>query len=111
MRTGRTDVLPADGTSDYYQINAWEPGRRVEFSEEFRLRRALRVIPVTPQSMQGATAAIDSVVRAIEDRVAHESGSNHIRRSWSADSNDKDTCAACDFRVSCERYNEWPKLD
>jgi len=49
--------------------------------------------------MQGATAAIDSVVRAIEDRVAHESP---------ADSNNKDTCAACDFRVSCERYNEWP---
>ena len=29
-------------------------------------------------------------MRAIEDRVAHESGSNRIRRSWSADSNDKD---------------------
>jgi hypothetical protein len=55
--------------------------------------------------MQGATAAIDCVVRAIEDRVAHESGSYHIRRSWSADSNDKDTYAACDFRVSCERFN------
>jgi hypothetical protein len=111
MRTGRTDVVPADGTSHYYQINAWEPGRRVEFSEEFRLRRALRVIPVTPQSMQGATAAIDSVVRAIEDRVAHESGSGHIRRSWSADSNDKDTCAACDFRASCERFNGWAEVD
>jgi hypothetical protein len=101
---------PADGTSDYYQINAWERGRRV-VSEEFRLRRALRVIPVTPQSMQHATAAIDSVVRAIEDRVAHERGSGHIRRSWSADSNDKDTCAACDFRVSCERFNGWAELD
>jgi hypothetical protein len=29
-----------------------------------------------------------------------------IKQAWPADSNDEDTCAACDFRVSCERYNE-----
>ena len=86
MRTGRTDVTPAIGTPDYYQINAWEPGRRVEFSEEFRLRRALRVIPVTDQSMLAATAAIDCVVRAIEDRVA----SGGLGQITSTDRRDRD---------------------
>jgi hypothetical protein len=89
------DVVPADGTSDYYQINAWEPGRRVEFSEEFRLRRANRA----------------GIIGGSSNAPVPGAASGHIRRSWSADSNDKDTCAACDFRVSCERFNGWAKLD
>jgi hypothetical protein len=105
MRTGLTDVIPAAGTQDYYQLNAWEPGRQVNFTPEFRLRRAIRVIPVTELSMAEATTAIDHVVRTIEDRVAQERTVNHIRQAWPADSNDQDTCVACDFRASCERYN------
>lgn len=105
MRAGRTDIVPANGTPDYYQISAWEPGHQALLSPEFRLRRAIRVVPVTPASMADATAAIDRVVRAIEDRVATESSCNNIRQAWPADSNDEDSCAACDFRASCERYN------
>ncbi|MCA1408555.1 PD-(D/E)XK nuclease family protein [Ensifer sp. IC3342] len=111
MRRGRTDVVPANGTPDYYQINAWEPGRQVNLSGDFKMRRAIRIIPVTQASMQAATAAIDRVVRAIEDRVVDERTSNHIRQTWPADSQDEATCVACDFRVSCERYNSrpWPE--
>jgi len=111
MRRGRTDVIPANGTPDYYQINAWEPGRHINLSEDFKMRRALRIIPVTQASMNAATVAIDGVVRAIEDRVADERTSNHIRQTWPADSQDEATCVACDFRVSCERYNSrpWPE--
>lgn len=108
INAGRTDVVPANGTADYYELNAWQPGRRVTFSQEFKLRRAIRVIPVTHQSMAEATAAIDRVVRAIEDRVVDERTCNHIRQAWPADSNDQDTCVACDFRASCERYNAQP---
>lgn len=113
IRNGQTDVLPENGDPDYYQITAWEPGRRVELSEAFRLRRAIRVVSVTPESMAAATAAIDRVVRAIEDRVATERSCNHIRQAWPADSNDEESCVACDFRASCERYNSrpWPEAD
>lgn len=105
MQNGYTDVVPEPGTQDYYQVNVWEQGRRAELSQDFRLRRAIRVIPVTQESMTNASAAIDGVVRAIENCVVHERTSNNIRETWSADSEDEETCVACDFRVSCERYN------
>lgn len=108
MRNGLTDVVPANGTSDYHEVNGWTPGSQSNLSLEFRLRRAIRVIPVSAQSMAEATTAIDGVVRNIEDRVAHERGSMQIKQSWPADSNDEDSCVACDFRVSCERYNSRP---
>lgn len=105
MRSGLTDIAAIAGTSDYYQINGWTSGSQANLSLEFRLKRAIRVIPVTRESMMEATTAIDGVVRAIEDRVAHERESMQIKQSWPADSNDDDTCVACDFRVSCEHYN------
>jgi len=106
MKAGRTDVFPAAGTQDYYQLNAWGPGRHADFTPEFRLKRAIRVVPVTPDTMNSATAAIDRVVRTIEDRVSDESQCENIRNAWPADSNDRDTCIACDFRASCERHND-----
>lgn len=105
MREGLTDIAPATGSADYYQVSGWTPGSQANLSLEFRLKRAIRVIPVTDASMAEATRAIDSVVRSIEDCVARERGSMQIRPSWPADSNDEDTCVACDFRVSCEHYN------
>lgn len=112
IAAGHTDIAPVPGSSDAYELNVWQPGRRASLSQPFRLRRAIRVIPVTTQSMLDATAAIDSVVRAIEDCVVDERASRHIRQSWVADSNDEDTCVACDFKVSCERYNNrpWPAV-
>lgn len=106
MRNGWTDIVPTTGTPDYYQVSGWTPGSQANLSLPFRLQRAIRVIPVTEASMAEATAAIDGVVRTIEDRVAHERQSMQIKQSWPADSNDDDTCVACDFRVSCEHYND-----
>ncbi|MBB4100492.1 hypothetical protein [Sphingomonas kyeonggiensis] len=105
MRGGLTDVVPEVGTADYYQINGWAPGTQGDLTPEFRLARAIRVIPVTAESMIEATTMIDGVVRTIEDCVAHERQSMQIKQSWPADSNDRDACVACDFRVSCERNN------
>jgi len=103
---GWTDVTPPNGSRDAYQINTWEPGRLIDLSPEFRLRRAIRVVPVTPVSKEEATAAIDNVVRAIENCVAAERNCNHIRQAWPADSNEEADCVACDFKASCEHYQE-----
>jgi hypothetical protein len=105
MTDGTTDLVPAPGSADYYQINAWMPGHALTLTTDFRLRRAIRVVPVDAASMAEATGMIDGVARAIEDRVAEERGSLRIKQAWPADSDDEDTCVACDFRVSCERYN------
>lgn len=106
VANGSTDISPLVGTHDYYQINSWTPGSQADLSLEFRLKRALRVIPVTAASVDEATRSIDRVVRAIEDCVIHERTSMAIKKSWSANSRDRDTCVACDFRASCESYND-----
>jgi hypothetical protein len=106
MERGLSDVVPHVGSSDYYQVNTWTPGTAANLSLEFRLRRAIRVVPVDQESVSRAAGMIDQVVRAIEDRVAEERRCMRIKLAWPADSDDEDTCVACDFRVSCERYNE-----
>ena len=106
MARNLTDVTPETGSSDYYQINTWTPGSAANLSPDFRLRRAIRVVEVGANAMSEATSMIDGVVRAIEDRVTEERACMRIKQAWQADSDDMDTCVACDFRVSCERPNE-----
>jgi hypothetical protein len=98
---GITDVVPTPGTSDAYQMNTWKPGAAVPtFSTAFRLRRALRIIPVTPASQAFATGEFDKVVADIEACISKEETGNTIDGQWSP-RGDEETCAACDFRHFC----------
>lgn len=101
IQTGKTDILPVRGSSDYYNINAWKPGDAIpDLSFEFRVARAIRVIPVTNSSQKIATEAFDHVVRDIENCVSAEAAVGSIIQHWTA-CGDDDTCAACDFRHFC----------
>jgi len=101
IRNGQTDVVPAPGSPDYYALNAWQAGAAVpQFSFDFRVARALRVVPVTAQSQDHATSSFDKVVRRIEGCVANEEQQGTIAGQWEA-CGDDETCAACDFRHFC----------
>lgn len=102
MAQGLTDVVPEVGSADYYQVKTWTSGAAAALSQEFRLKRALRVVPVNNESMIDATTMIDRVVQAIEDCVAEERRLTKIRQAWQANCDEADTCVACDFKVSCE---------
>jgi len=98
---GITDVVPANGDSDYYALSAWRPGAAVPaLSPAFRMRRAIRVIPVNPASQQLATAKFDNVVADIETCVTAEAGSGKILQQWKS-CGEEETCVACDFRHFC----------
>jgi hypothetical protein len=101
IRHGLTDVTPPHGSSDDYQINAWTPGARASISEAFRLKRAVRVIPVDEASKDEATRAFDRLVAEIEYRVLHEATVGHIGQAWPASCTDRNTCSACDFLSFC----------
>lgn len=97
----RTDVAPVAGSSDDYLLRTWTPGSAIpKLSLEFRLRRMIRVIKITPESMQEATQAFDDVVMSIEKAVSREAASGRISGNWVA-CGDEQTCAACDFRHFC----------
>lgn len=100
-RQGNTDVIPPNGSRDSYELSLWQPGRAIpNFSQSFRLQRAIRVIPVTQQSQRFATTQFDNVVLQIEQCVASEAAAGRIRGHWQGNG-DEATCAACDFRYFC----------
>ena len=100
VQQGTTNVIPASGSNDAYLISLWQPGTIPNFSQSFRVKRAIRVIPVTPQSLANATSQFDQVVLEIEQCVAAEAAAGTIRNHWNP-GGEKETCVACDFRHFC----------
>ncbi|MFW6118920.1 MAG: PD-(D/E)XK nuclease family protein [Planctomycetota bacterium] len=101
VQQGRTDVTPPGGSRDAYQLRLWQSGGGVPgFSLSFRMQRAIRVVPVTQQSLRSATSEFDNVVRNIEQCVAAEAAAGAIGGNWNA-GGDEPTCVACDFRHFC----------
>ena len=101
---GTTDVLPVPDSSDEQIIRMWRPGLDTEqLSLEFRLRRAIRVVPITSESTQSALAAFDDVVRRAEENIIEEASIGDILTAWHPQCDDQDTCSACDFRYFCPR--------
>ncbi|WP_218068318.1 PD-(D/E)XK nuclease family protein [Candidatus Thiosymbion oneisti] len=96
-----TDVVPTPGSQDDYQIMTFQPGTTPNLSAEYRIRRALRVIPVNDKAITQATTEFDNIVKEIEERVAREATYGSIRSVWEAES-DESTCVACDFKMGCE---------
>jgi len=101
MASGNTDVVPARGSSDAYQLSTWQPGNAIpQFSLAFRLARAIRVIPVNVASQRAAATNFDNVVSGIELCVAAEAAAGTVMQHWQS-SGDAESCAACDFRHFC----------
>ena len=71
-----------------------------EFSLDYRLARAIRVIPINPKSSAEAAERFDKVVMDIEGCVNSEVVAGHILGQW-VPSGERDTCVACDFRYVC----------
>lgn len=105
IRNGASDVLPERGSEDYYVLSTMRPGTNPgdELSAALRIQRALRVIPVTEQSIQAAGAAFDNVVVDIESRIAREIATGDVNQAWAPNCGEEETCVACDSRYYCPR--------
>lgn len=100
-KQGTTDVVPEKGSLDYYLLSTWTPGSAVpDFSMDFRMRRALRVIAIDAASQTIATGKFDEVVLEIERLANQEANVGQIMTVWPA-CGDDETCSACDFRHFC----------
>jgi hypothetical protein len=101
VERGLTDVHPAAGSPDDYLLRTWRPGSAVpDCSREFRMRRAIRVVPITQSSSAEALQKFDDVVVDIERCVSKEAQSGTIVAHWAA-KGEESTCVACDFRHFC----------
>lgn len=98
---GSTDVVPTR-PSDQQIIRMWREGTDAgQLSLDYRLRRAIRVIPISQQSIDLALAAFDDVVRRAEENIATEINEGNILNAWPPNCRDEATCAACDFEHFC----------
>ena len=91
LRKKQSGKLPAAGIVIY--VN--------ELSPRGELDKAIRVIPISPQSVDSAIAQIDDVERQIQDALADEETDGNIIRSWQPNCRDKTVCRDCDFRHFC----------
>ncbi|HEY5864218.1 MAG TPA: hypothetical protein VI542_01485, partial [Candidatus Tectomicrobia bacterium] len=67
---GTTDVMPRPGTADEQLVRMWKPDNNAEqLSLEFRLRRAIRSVPVTTDSTQTVLSTFDDMVRLTEEGI------------------------------------------
>lgn len=102
LANGTTDVAPDRGSPDEQIVRMWRPGMSTtQLSLDFRLRRAIRVIPATRQGIEHALDQFDKVVLQTEEDVAAESNGRDILHAWAPNCADETTCAACDFRHFC----------
>jgi hypothetical protein len=102
LANGSADVLPQARSQDEQVIRMWREGMDAsQLSLEYRVRRAIRVIPISQQSIDLALASFDDVVRRAEEDIVSETTRGNILHAWAPDCQDEATCAACDFRHFC----------
>lgn len=104
LKEGTVDEKPAAKSRDEQIVRLWRPGMDAsQLGLDFRLRRAIRVIPVTPESMEAALKEFDHVVRRAEEDIVSEANNVNILKAWSPNCEDEGTCVACDFRHFCPK--------
>lgn len=102
VANGTADVIPKSGSRDDQLFRMWRSGESTrQLSLEYRLQRAIRVVPITEESIADALSNFDGVVRKVEEDIVQEAEGSDILKAWSPDCEDEATCAACDFRYFC----------
>lgn len=108
LRSGKnTDVLPRRGSMDEQLVRMWRPGTDTsQISLEFRLKRAIRVIPISKTSVDKALEEFDNTVRSIETNISQETNGMKLQSAWKPTCQHKGTCNACDFRWFCPKLSD-----
>lgn len=101
LRNGTADVVPPNGSQDYYAIHRYSAQNPVPtLTLDFKLRRAIKVIDVSDSLLANALNEIDGVVTQIESSAFVEHNTGNIPTHWRACGGPND-CSACDFVHFC----------
>lgn len=109
LKDGAKDViLPDLGSEDEKVLRDWKSSYKHEepplLSLDFRLKRAIRVIPISENDKQESLRAFDETVGRIEKCLAEEARSGLVIASWEKNSSHEPTCAACDSKTYCPDF-------
>ena len=96
-----TDVTPQE--KDLQAIRSWKEGTMPPIlSDQFRIDRSIRVIPIDYNRIQDSLREFDKVVSEIESCVLSEMSTGNIISSWPPVPNERN-CTACDFKTFCPK--------
>jgi hypothetical protein len=94
-----TDIMPTG--LDLTNISSWQRRQSPPaLSSPFKELRSIRVIPISPQSIQNSLNNFDSTVNEIEQSVRLETTGHRINTCWNTIAEPR-TCTACDWKTSC----------
>jgi len=99
VRLRTTDVLPSL-SSDVHALSGNVRPRNISLSSGYMEQRALRIIPISDQTIQQGLTEFDTVVGQIEGAVAQEITGQPLQTCWTARPEVR-TCTACDFKTYC----------
>jgi hypothetical protein len=108
IANGETDVPPAAGSVDEAAIKNWKTRDKQlpQLSFDYRLARALRIVPISTQSIAQALRSFDSVVKDIETCRGQEVHGSPVLQAWTKNSTEEQTCVVCDSRTFCPDYQK-----
>ena len=98
-----TDVPSNDEfPEDVKLIEDWdEDAKFPELSEEFKIERSIRIIPINKNEINQSLKEFDDVVNNIENSLIKEIKGCKIQEAWKAEGDER-TCSACDFKTFCK---------
>lgn len=107
LRDGTTDVAPQAGSELETLLLDWREGDGIPaLPLSFRLRRAVRIVRITPETLGAALASFDEVVARIEICQGRELQRGRVLSTWDKNTSDESTCARCDARTFCPAYTQ-----
>lgn len=104
--SNKADIVPAEGSTDWNVIMQGRNSYKTPYPDlsfDFRLRRAVLLIRVNPESVVDEVIKFDNLVAEIEQSRGKEMRTGDINLSWTAIDTDQSMCTACDFRVTCPK--------
>ena len=103
-------IVPRPASSDETLLRDWKPRNNEEIppllSIEFRLKRAIRVIPITDESIAESLRKFDQTVGRIEKCIAEEARTGVVIKSWEKNPKHEPTCEACDSKTYCPDFKK-----
>ena len=105
IKNGTTDVVPVKGSEAEKILKGWSSAKPLPtLPFEYRLARAIRVLPIDDKSIQVALVEFDNVVKRIETCRGKEAHGSTIMNAWDRNYSDENTCVVCDARTYCADY-------
>ena len=95
---------------DIELIEKWNEDEKMpELSENFKIDRSIRIIPIDDDKINESLTKFDNVVNEIETCIIKETKGCKIQDAWKANA-EKRTCEACDFKTFCKNAKNIKKL-